>query len=187
MRIITGKLKGRRISVPPNTSIRPTSDRAKESIFSVIDARKHISGSRVLDLFAGSGNLGFEAISRGAEQVTYVESSRKAVDHVARTAEIFDVGGQMFGICTTVEQYLRSTPRPYDFIFADPPYDFGELKALPDIILNNGWLKEDGWLILEHDKKHDFSEHPDCVFSKPYGRTIATIFTRDHNPDSPAD
>ena len=179
MRIITGTLKGRRISVPPGaTTVRPTSDRIKESIFSVIDVRKHISGSRVLDLFAGSGNLGFEAVSRGAEHVIYVESSREAVDHIDATANMFGVADKMHGICTTVEQYLHETPQPFDLVFSDPPYDYEGLESMPDTILENGWLKDDGWLILEHDKSHRFGEHPNCVFSKPYGRTIVTIFAR---------
>lgn len=184
MRIITGTLKGRRISVPPKVTVRPTSDRTKESMFSVIDVRKHITGSHILDLFAGSGNLGFEAISRGAERVIAVESSQKAVEHIDETARHFRVEDRMQSICTTVEAYLRGSSRPFDLVFADPPYDYEALEDLPGIIIEDGWLKEDGWFILEHDKRVFFSEHPHCVFSKPYGRTIVTIFTKKPAPDT---
>lgn len=184
MRIITGTLKGRRISVPPKVHVRPTSDRTKESMFSVIDVRKHITGSHILDLFAGSGNLGFEAISRGAERVIAVESSQKAVEHIDETAIQFKVEDRMQSICTTVEAYLRGPSRPFDLVFADPPYDYEVLEGLPGIIIEYGWLKEDGWFILEHDKRVFFSEHPHCVFSKPYGRTIVTIFTKNPAPDT---
>ncbi len=187
MRIITGTLKGRKLTTPAGADIRPTSDRAKESIFSIIDVRKHISGSIVLDLFAGSGNLGFEAISRGADQVVYVESSRVAVDHIDKTAREFRVDGKMYGICILVEQYLKGPARPFDLVFADPPYEYEHLTVLPDIILQNNWLKEDGWLILEHDKRHSFVTHPHCVYARPYGRTIVTIFSRTPAPDSDTD
>lgn len=182
MRIITGTLKGRKLTVPDNTDIRPTSDRAKESLFSVIEVRKHLAGSEVLDLFAGSGNLGFEAISRGAGHVVFVESSRIAVSHIEKTAALFQVADKMHGVCTTVESYLQGAARPFDFIFADPPYDFDRLTDLPEIILSENWLKSDGWFILEHDKRHFFGEHPHCVFSKPYGRTIVTIFSKGPGP-----
>lgn len=178
MRIITGTLKGRRISVPRNVRMRPTSDRTKESIFAVIDVRKHIADAHVLDLFSGSGNLGFEAVSRGASKVLYVESSRNAVDHIHKNAEAFGVSDKMQGICAAAEHFLRGPSQPFDLVFADPPYEFEALTELPDVILEGGWLADDGWFILEHDKRHSFAGHTNCVFSKPYGRTIVSIFTR---------
>ncbi|MDI6400484.1 16S rRNA (guanine(966)-N(2))-methyltransferase RsmD [Balneolaceae bacterium ANBcel3] len=176
MRIITGTLKGRRITVPKNTEIRPTSDRTKESIFNIIDARSNLNRATVLDLFAGSGNLGFEAISRGAAHVLSVEASFKAVEHIEKTAELFGVKQQIQALCSTVERFLSGPSTPYDFIFADPPYDYEHLPDLPDLILGESWLKPGGWFLLEHDKRYSFAEHPNCVFSKPYGRTIVTIF-----------
>ncbi len=182
MRIITGTLKGRRFSAPANTDIRPTSDRAKESMFSVIEVRKYLEDTDVLDLFAGSGNLGFEAISRGAGRVRFVEANANAVDHIEKQAKTFGVESQVTGICSTVESWLRGAPQGFDLVFADPPYDYELLTELPEIIIHNGWLKEDGWFILEHDKYHFFGDHPHCVFSKPYGRTIVTIFTKEPAP-----
>ncbi len=176
MRIITGFLKGRKITTPANVEMRPTSDRAKESIFSIIEVRKHLEGSDILDLFAGSGNLGFEAISRGAGNVIFVEISADALSHIEKTARQFGVEKQIYTICSPVDSFLLGTPRPFDIVFADPPYDYAELPGLPDIVLNDGWLCEDGWFILEHDKRHHFGERPDCVFTKPYGRTIVSIF-----------
>ncbi len=176
MRIITGTLKGRKITVPPNVDMRPTSDRAKESIFSMIEVRRYLTGSAILDLFAGSGNLGFEAISRGAERVLFVEQSSQAIDHIQKTAGQFGVERKVQTVCSTAETFLSGPPHPFDIIFADPPYDYPEMTRLPETILQDGWLKPDGWFILEHDKRHHFGEHPNCVFTKPYGRTIATIF-----------
>lgn len=181
MRIITGKLKGRKLTVPPDAEVRPTSDRAKEGLFNVIEARKYIEGTKVLDLFSGSGNLGFEAISRGAENVLMVDASSSAIKHIEQTAKRFGVEDQIMTFNSTVEDFLKGPSSPFDFVFSDPPYDHPMIPESVDIILNNGWLDKNGWYILEHDVRHLFHEHPNCVFTKPYGRTIVSIFM---NPET---
>lgn len=177
MRIITGSLKGRRLSLPGRElDIRPTSDRTKEGMFGVISARKELDGIRVLDLFAGTGNLGFEALSRGAKSIEFVDGSRFAVSLIQKNAEQFGVSSQVHCILSDVQRFIMGTPRPYDLIFADPPYDYPEMPELVDKIIDDGWLSKDGWLVLEHDRRHDFTDHSHCAFSKPYGRTVVTIF-----------
>ena len=178
MRIITGKLKGRTISVPKTGRLRPTSDRTKEGLFSVIDARVYFENTRVLDLFAGSGNLGFEAISRGAKTCLFVDDDPKHISHIEKTANAFGVAGQISTRLSNVEIFLEKNQGTYDFIFADPPYDYFKMAEMIDLIVTENWLNEDGWFILEHDKRYDFSSHEKCVFSKPYGRTIVSIFMR---------
>lgn len=175
MRIITGKLKGRKINLPAKLDLRPTTDRTKESIFGLIDAHKEIKGVSVLDLFGGSGNLGFEAISRGAAHVEFVEKEREAVKHIQKTAELFKVEDQVTIVTMPVEVYIQKKFKSFNFIFADPPYDLPFIPNMIDVIINN-WLAESGWFILEHDKRHRFTEHPHCGFSKAYGRTIVSIF-----------
>lgn len=179
MRIITGLLKGRKIDIPKTLSVRPTSDRTKEGMFSVIDARRYIRSAKVLDLFAGSGNLGFEAISRGAESVLFVDHDRKNIQHIEQQAEEFEVGNQIRMSSTTVEEFLSIPGVPYDFIFCDPPYSYPDIENLVQTILGNGWLQPSGWFILEHDKHHDFSDHEKCIIVKQYGRTIVSIFSHD--------
>lgn len=181
MRIITGKLKGRKLTVPPDADVRPTSDRAKEGLFNVIEARKYIEHTTVLDLYAGSGNLGFEAISRGAASVLMVDAHSSSIKHIEQTAKRFGVESQIKTRVSTVEDFLAMPSNPFDFIFSDPPYDNPFIPESVDIILNNGWLHKNGWYILEHDVRHLFHEHPNCVFTKPYGRTIVSIFM---NPES---
>ncbi|HKJ30739.1 MAG TPA: 16S rRNA (guanine(966)-N(2))-methyltransferase RsmD [Balneolales bacterium] len=177
MRIITGKLKGRKIKLPKNIrGIRPTSDRTKEGMFGVIDARKSFRDIRILDLFSGSGNLGFEAISRGAKDVLFVDNSREAIKWIMENAKSLDIESQVTCQNLDILRFLQGPPSPYDLVFADPPYDYPEMLALIDHIINDGWLKDDGWFILEHDARHNFADHPHCVFMKPYGRTIVTIF-----------
>ncbi len=178
MRIITGKLKGRKLEVPQNAEVRPTSDRAKESIFNIIEARTEIKGAKVLDIFSGSGNLGFEAISRGATHVTMVDGSRSTVEYVQKMAKKFGVEDDVSAFCMKADEYLKTPKGPFDIIFADPPYDLPEIPDYPDLITKNGWLTDSGWFILEHDVRHLFHEHPHCVFTKPYGRTIVSIFLK---------
>ncbi len=178
MRIITGKLKGRRFEIPKGMDVRPTTDRTKESIFNKIDAYKYIEGALVLDLFGGSGNLGFEAISRGAKSVTYVDIESRNIQLIEKAATDFGIEHQVRTNVSDVQRYLNGTPIPYDFIFCDPPYNYEWMDEMVSQILENNWLKEDGWFILEHDKYHKFEEHPHCFFSKAYGRTTVSIFEK---------
>jgi len=176
MRIITGTLKGRTIPAPRTDLLRPTSDRTKEGIFSVIDARRYFESTRVLDLFAGSGNLGFEAISRGSVHVLFVDREPEHIRHIEKLADKFEVSDQTKTRVAAVEEYLENPTEVFDLIFADPPYDYFYMAEMIDIVLQGTALADDGWFILEHDKRHDFSGHPNCVFAKPYGRTIVSIF-----------
>lgn len=177
MRIITGKLKGRSLSVPKTDKVRPTSDRTKEGIFSVISARRYFDNLRVLDLFAGSGNLGIEAISRGAVHCTFVDSEPEHIRHIQKTASSFGIEKSIETLVMDTEDFLEKNSSRYDLIFADAPYDYYAMQELPDMVLQRNILTEEGWLILEHDKHNNFKEHAKCVFSKAYGRTIVSIFT----------
>lgn len=177
MRIITGKFKGRTLTIPKTDKVRPTSDRTKEGIFSVIAARRYFDNLRVLDLFAGSGNLGIEAISRGAVHCTFVDDEPAHIRHIQKTASAFGIEKLVQTLAMDTEDFLENNSSRFDLIFVDPPYDYYAMQELPDMILQKDMLAKDGWLILEHDKHNDFTEHPNCVFSKAYGRTIASIFT----------
>jgi 16S rRNA (guanine966-N2)-methyltransferase len=176
MRIITGTLKGRRLKVPDSGVIRPTSDRTKEGLFGVIDARIFFDDLDVLDLFAGSGNLGFEAISRGVATATFVDNNRLSAAIITENAETFGITEQIRIIQSDVLRFLAGPARPFDIVFCDPPYDLPEMEELVETVLTAGWVAPEGWFVLEHDKRRNFSKHVNCVFTKPYGRTIVTIF-----------
>lgn len=177
MRIITGFLKGRLLETPKDLAIRPTSDRCKESIFNMLEVRKGIQGALVLDLFAGTGNLGFEAISRGAASVLAVDSSTESQHMVQSGAKHFGIEDKIRHQLIDVDEFLdRGPSQAYDIIFADPPYEWPGIPTLPDRILDHNWMREDAWFVLEHDARYSFVENPHCVFSKPYGRTIVSIF-----------
>lgn len=177
MRIITGKLKGRQIPMPETEGVRPTSDRTKEGLFSSLISRKDLRGALVLDLFAGSGNLGIEAISRGAARVLFVEANDVCVQNIEKLCAMYDISKQCACLRMQVDSFLTRPATAYDVIFADPPYDLEAMPEMIDIVMDNGWLNSDGWFVLEHDKRHNFAEHPLCVFTKAYGRTIVSMFT----------
>lgn len=187
MRIITGTLKGRTIPVPETGELRPTADRTKEAIFNIIHARRYFDGCRALDLFAGSGNLGFEAISRGVDHVKFVEANNAHAKQIRALARSFDVESRASVLQKPVEEYLQTVPTPFDLIFCDPPYDYPLMEQMLRTILEEGWLTPEGWFILEHDKRHNFEDHPDCFHTKAYGRTTVSIFEKQpsHNTSDP--
>lgn len=184
MRIITGTLKGRKIHIPNTLNVRPTSDRTKEGLFSVIEARRYIRDAHVLDLFAGSGNLGIEAISRGASRVTFVDNDPRNVRLIDKLARQFGIFDRTRTAISDVADFLDGPPLPCDIVFADPPYDYPLMKEIIETVLTGEWLNEGGWFVLEHDKRHDFGEHPNCFFSKAYGRTIVSIFIKQQKKDT---
>ncbi len=177
MRIITGLLKGRKINIPKTLEVRPTADRVKEGLFSVIEARRYIQNSEVLDLFAGSGNLGFEALSRGARSVRFVDHNRQNTRHIEKLMKEFDMSDQIRTVTIDVKRFLEGPAVPADIIFSDPPYKYANIEETVEMILSNGWLRPEGLLVFEHNKYHDFCEHPHCLQIKKYGRTYVSFFS----------
>lgn len=153
----------------------------------MIDARKYIQGMQILDLFAGTGSLGFEALSRGAERVLFVDEDRGNIRQIEKTARMFEIYERIRTYCSGVEQFLNAPAMPYHIIFSDPPYDYPRMHEMVERILGDEWLTEEGWFILEHDRRHDFNDHAHCFKTRPYGRTIVSIFQKqpaDSAPDS---
>ena len=175
MRIIAGRLKRQTLKAPKGHLTRPTSDRTRVSIFILVDARLHLADADVLDLFAGTGALGLEAISRGATAVTFVERSGRVLKYARQNAEALDVADHCWFIRSDAVSYLeRYNGPPYDVIFADPPYHLEDLPRLPELALPH--VKADGLFILEHDSRIFFDEHPHLDTHRPYGRTIVSVF-----------
>lgn len=170
--------------MPDTLDARPTTDRTKEGLFSTIDSHKYIRDAQVLDLFAGSGNLGFEAISRGAGNVLFVDSNRKSINHIEETAREFQVDDQIRLASIAVEDFLKGPAVPYDLIFADPPYNYAGTEGIITTILEKGWLQPTGWLIVEHNKYDDFRDHKKCIIEKEYGKTLVSIFTPNPEPEN---
>lgn len=176
MRVISGIYKRKRFDIPRTFKARPTTDFAKESIFDVlsnlIDFEDNIYA---LDLFAGTGSISIELVSRGCVQVVSVEKDR---DHYAfickimkevKTDRSITVRGDVF-------RFIEKSKSDFDFIFADPPYELSNLETIPDLIFKHNLLKPDGIFVLEHGKRNSFENHPCFVERRVYGSVNFSIF-----------
>jgi 16S rRNA (guanine966-N2)-methyltransferase len=146
VRIIAGKWRGRTIDAPPGQSTRPTADRVRETLFSMLASRLgSFEDLRVADLFAGSGALGFEALSRGAASATFVESDSRAAAVIRSNAQ--KLGASVQILCGSALTLPRS--EPFDLIFADPPYAQGSGTAVAQSVDKANWLAAGGWMSIE--------------------------------------
>jgi len=177
VQVQAGRYRGRKIRHLPSRDIRPCSSRVKKSLFDTLAARIDFDGIDVLDLFAGFGNLGFEALSRGARSVCFVEQNRKALDTMKRTAS--DIGVQSLArfVMADVSAFLKREKGPFDLVFCDPPYRWEDYELLIRSILDTGLLVADGLLLIEHHSSHDFSQSRGYLFHKDYGTTRVSFFT----------
>lgn len=175
MRIISGIYKGRRISVPGNLKARPTTDFAKEGLFNLLNNQIDFEDIDVLDLFAGTGSIGFEFISRACNEVVAVEQNEMQCRFIRKTA--IDLGiNNLHLLRTDVFKVIKQTGKQYDFIFADPPYELKSLAEIPDLVFNSKLLKEDGMLVLEHSSKNSFNLHTNFVMHRAYGNVNFSFF-----------
>ena len=154
MRIISGVSKGRRLLTPRKPSIRPTSDRVKESIFNILG--REVQDKVVLDLFAGTGNLGIEALSRGAKRALFVEKGRQAVRLIQRNLLQCSMEGRSEILPKDVHRaigILRQRGESFDLILMDPPYEKGLIQKTLMKLSSEGIYQEDSILIIEHDRR----------------------------------
>ena len=148
MRIIAGAWRGRPIDAPPGQATRPTADRVRETLFSMLASRVgSFEELRVADLFAGSGALGLEALSRGAASATFVESDARAVAVIRRNAERLGASDRIRVLSASALSLARS--EPFDLIFADPPYAPGSGTAAVQAVAQAEWLAPGGWMAVE--------------------------------------
>jgi 16S rRNA (guanine(966)-N(2))-methyltransferase RsmD len=176
MRIIRGIYGHRRFQIPPSFSARPTTDFARENLFNVLENRIDWEGLTALDLFAGTGSISFEMLSRGCRSVTAVELNHAHVSFIGKVAGELKTDA-LHLIRGDVFRYLHSAPRQtFDFIFADPPYMLKELPELPRLVLDGDLLREGGHFVLEHSKAHDFSMLPHFHQKRTYGSVNFSIF-----------
>ena len=175
MRIISGTFKGRRIAPPKNITARPTTDFAKESLFNLLTNRMDFEDVDMLDLFAGTGGIGIEFISRGAREVTAVEMAHTQQNFIISCCKQLCIKN-LHLIRGDVFKFVKACHVQYDFIYADPPYDLPQLATLPDLIFEQGILKEDGYFVLEHSKNNDFSTHPHFLEMRSYGSVHFSFF-----------
>ncbi len=177
MRIISGIYKSRRFDIPKSFKARPTTDFAKENIFNVISNLIALDDCDALDLFAGTGSISFELISRGCKQVICVEKDFahygfiKKVQKELKTEALIPLKRDVF-------RFLEDCRQQFDFVFADPPYALKELEKIPSMIIGKGLLKDGGVFIMEHSKKYDFSKLPCFEQHRVYGAVNFSVFIK---------
>jgi len=148
---------------------------AKESLFNILNNYIDFEEIRVLDLFAGTGNISLEFASRGAKTVLSVDLNGKCTDYISKmVAEFKFVNSSV--IKDNVLAYLARPSGSYDVIFADPPYDLENREKVPELIFENKWLAEDGWMVMEHDKRISFKDHPLFYDERRYGKIHFSFF-----------
>jgi len=175
MRIISGKFKGRRLQVPTNITARPTTDFAKEGLFNLLNNRIDFEGIDMLDLFAGTGSIGFEFISRDCKSVISIEQNERHSAFIRKVCTELKITNLSL-IKTDVFKFIDTCHGQFDMIFADPPYELEQLAQIPDLIFAKKLLKEDGLFVLEHSSKNNFDQHPHFVEHRNYGNVNFSFF-----------
>lgn len=177
MRIIRGKYGRRRFDVPGNITARPTTDFARENIFNVLENMIDFDGIRAIDLFAGTGAISLEIVSRGASEVTAVEKAPTQFRFIEKVRgqlncqELRVVRGDAL-------KYIQSVQTPVDFIFADPPYDMEGFEEVPSVILGSKAVGPETIVVVEHSKARDFSSLPEFLEHRVYGSVNFSIFRK---------
>lgn len=181
MRIISGRAKGRKLHLPKGKAIRPTADRVKESVFDILGDQW--GGIRVLDLFSGTGSLGLEAMSRGAQEVVFVEKSRPALNALKRNISLCGFDAQAVVLAMSVPHGLTlmgQRGKSFQIIFADPPYGRGWVEKTIREILAHRVLSEDGMVVMEHAPYEiPMRDHGKLVTlrQETYGETTISFFS----------
>ena len=176
MRIIAGKWRGRPLEAPPGLGTRPTGDRVRETLFSMLSSRLGtFEGLRVADLFAGSGALGLEALSRGAVSATFVENDPKAAAILRRNMEKLSASAQI--VCGSALSLPRA--EPFDLILADPPYGAGAGSAVVQAVEKAGWLASGGWMSVETSRTDEIEPGSLTIeATRVVGRARLTLLRR---------
>ncbi len=179
MRIITGKARGLKLVTPKNYLVRPTADRVKEALFNIIQMR--LSGAAVLDAFAGTGNLGLEAWSRGAEKIVFFDQSKESLKLVLANVQKARAEQSVTAIHTDAISGIAMLERKkmkFDIVFSDPPYDKGLNEKLYRALLVHKILKDGGLLVLEHSLTEDpgtYLQEGTLVRTEKYGDTKISL------------
>lgn len=176
MRIITGRARGLQLTVPKTYDVRPTADRVKESVFNIIGSK--IIGAKVLDLFAGTGNLGLESWSRGASKITFIDESKESLrlvkSNIAKCRAEKDCA-VLKGSALVVAERLATGGELFDFAFCDPPYNKGWVQQIIALLGRRTFLKAGGYLVVErsaHDVLPELPAGCELVRSQRYGETL---------------
>jgi 16S rRNA (guanine(966)-N(2))-methyltransferase RsmD len=179
LRVIAGKLKGRKIHISSSSDLRATADRVKESIFNIL--KGEIEDRQVLDLFSGTGNLGIESISRGAKSVILVDYSKQSVNTIKRNLESLDCidNAEILGMdYKKAISRLARQGKKFDLVFADPPYLKGYVQEIIDCLVKEKILNDNALIVMEHHKKESINADSIGLIQlkqRKFGDTLVTI------------
>ncbi len=177
MRIISGSLGGRRFYPPANKwPTRPTTDIAKEGLFNILQNRLDFDSLSALDLFGGTGAHTYELISRGCNQVQYVDRHKPCHAYVKKIAVEFDIAHQITLHLQDVKKFIKNCSDQFDYIFAGPPYPLSWISEIPNLIFEHGLLVPNGLFVLETDPHHDFHPNSRLLEARNYGQTHFWFF-----------
>ena len=160
---------------PKNLPVRPTTDFAKEGLFNILTNEFDLEEVDVLDLFSGTGNIAFEFASRGAKKVLCIDQNYPCVSFIKQTRKKLNCN-QLTVFKNDVFKYLKHYSQSFDIIFADPPYNLEGIPDIPGLVFKNQLLRENGWLIIEHDKRTNLSDCTNFVVHRKYGNVNFSIF-----------
>lgn len=175
MRIIRGKYGRRRFDVPTNITARPTTDFARENLFNVLENIVDIADADVLDLFAGTGAISFEFLSRECRSVTAVEKAATQYNFIKKVAQQLNVTNMRL-VKGDVDRFLATCDTPFDIVFADPPYTLPDFDTIPGKILGSGAVAPGTVVVVEHSRTYDFSSLPGFIDHRVYGSVNFSIF-----------
>lgn len=175
MRIIGGKLKGIRLQPPSNLPVRPTTDIAKEALFNILNNRFDLETCQVLDLFCGTGNLSFEFASRGAESILAIDQHFGCVNWVKNTAKQHQLDNIQVQKADAFK-FLKQYKKPFDLIFADPPYNLPQIPQIPALVAENNLLNPNGLLVVEHQSMMKMDNQPGYTETRKYGNSSFSFF-----------
>jgi 16S rRNA (guanine(966)-N(2))-methyltransferase RsmD len=177
MRIISGEFKGRRLNVPSNITARPTTDFAKEGLFNLLANQIDFEQVTLLDLFAGTGSISFEFVSRGCKSVVAVENSKTQSDFIRKTCNDLKISNLLIQKAD-VFAFLKTCSKQFDLVFADPPYEHERFAEIPDLVIKSDILLPDGIFILEHSVKYNFENYPNFQRHRNYGNVNFSFFEK---------
>jgi len=175
LRIVSGLYRGKTINPPKNFRARPTTDFAKEGLFNILANVFDFDETEVLDLFSGTGSIGYEFASRGAKSVEMVERNYMHTEFIRKTLSEIGIENARV-IKSDVFVYIDHVNRAFDIVFADPPYELEGIATIPEKVLKSKLLKENSWFILEHGSTINFKSHPNCFDERNYGNVHFSFF-----------
>jgi 16S rRNA (guanine(966)-N(2))-methyltransferase RsmD len=176
VRIISGKFRGLQLKVPGGLPVRPTTDFAKTGLFNILSNRYDLEECDVLDLYAGTGSLSFEFISRGVKSCIAIDKDGGCVHYMKSTIRQLDPEAHMQILQSQALRYIGNCLNRFDIIVADPPYAITPAEELVELVFSRNLLLPGGIFILEHSKERNFSQLPNFQESRKYGQVAFSFF-----------